>query len=51
MQLVVGSNDHEAMQLAQRLAHTLKGSANTVGIRGIAEVAHYLEDILIAPFR
>ncbi len=48
IQLVVSSNDHEAMQLAQRLAHTLKGSANTVGIRGIAEISHYLEDILIA---
>jgi chemotaxis protein histidine kinase CheA/CheY-like chemotaxis protein len=31
---------------AQRVAHTLKGSANTVGIRGIANLTHQLEDIL-----
>jgi len=32
--------------LAQRIAHTLKGSANIIGIRGIASLAHHLEDIL-----
>ncbi len=31
---------------AQRVAHTLKGSANTVGIRGVASLAHQLEDLL-----
>jgi chemotaxis protein histidine kinase CheA/ActR/RegA family two-component response regulator len=31
---------------AQRIAHTLKGSANTVGVRGIANLTHQLEDIL-----
>lgn len=36
------------VQLAQRVAHTLKGSANTVGIKGIAVLTHQLEDILIA---
>ncbi|HMN83411.1 MAG TPA: ATP-binding protein, partial [Burkholderiaceae bacterium] len=34
------------LQRAQRLAHTLKGSANTVGVRGIANLTHRLEDIL-----
>ncbi len=35
-----------ALEPAQRIAHTLKGSANTVGIRGIANLTHQLEDIL-----
>ncbi len=32
---------------AQRIAHTLKGAGNVVGIRGVAELTHQLEDILI----
>lgn len=38
----------EAVQLriAQRVAHTVKGAANVVGIAGIANLTHYLEDIL-----
>ncbi len=32
---------------ARRVAHTLKGDANTVGIRGLANITHALEDILI----
>ena len=31
---------------AQRVAHTLKGSSNTVGITAIANIAHPLEDTL-----
>ncbi len=38
----------EDIDIAQRIAHTLKGSANTVGISGIAELTHNLEDILEA---
>lgn len=34
------------LALAQRLAHNLKGSANLVGVRGIANLTHHLEDIL-----
>ena len=33
---------------AMRSAHTLKGAANTVGVRGIANLTHHLEDILVA---
>lgn len=33
---------------AQRIAHTLKGAANVVGVRGIANLTHHLEDILQA---
>jgi len=36
----------EATAAAQRIAHTLKGSANTVGVRGIAALTHLLEDLL-----
>jgi chemotaxis protein histidine kinase CheA/ActR/RegA family two-component response regulator len=34
--------------MAQRVAHTLKGAAHTVGVPGIANLTHYLEDILLA---
>lgn len=37
----------EPMDEARRVAHTLKGDANTVGIRGLANITHALEDILI----
>ena len=36
------------LEVAQRVAHTVKGAANTVGIKGIAQLTHYLEDILVA---
>ena len=39
------SND---ISRAMRAAHTLKGAANTVGVRGIATLTHHLEDILVA---
>jgi HPt (histidine-containing phosphotransfer) domain-containing protein len=42
------AGNRAALDVAQRVAHTLKGSANTVGVRGIAELTHNLEDILIA---
>src|SRR5690606_17689856 len=40
------AGDSEAIAAAQRIAHTLKGSANTVGVRGIAVLTHQLEDLL-----
>jgi len=33
--------------VAKRIAHTLKGAGNTVGIQGIATLTHHLEDILL----
>ena len=36
----------DALAEARRLAHTLKGAANTVGIRGVALLTHRLEDLL-----
>ncbi|MBI4005641.1 MAG: Hpt domain-containing protein, partial [Gammaproteobacteria bacterium] len=38
----------EDINFAQRVAHTLKGAGNTVGVRGVANIAHRLEDILLA---
>lgn len=43
-----GEGDFEDLTTAQRAAHTLKGAANTVGVVGIATLAHHIEDILQA---
>jgi chemosensory pili system protein ChpA (sensor histidine kinase/response regulator) len=42
----LGAGERDDVIAAQRLAHTLKGSANTVGVRGIAAITHRLEDLL-----
>jgi chemosensory pili system protein ChpA (sensor histidine kinase/response regulator) len=34
------------VRAAQRLAHTLKGAGNLIGANGVANIAHYLEDVL-----
>jgi len=36
------------LDIARRIAHTIKGSGNTVGIMGLANMTHQLEDILDA---
>ncbi|MGE5466172.1 MAG: response regulator [Ignavibacteria bacterium] len=36
----------EDFSQAKRIAHTFKGSANIIGIRGITKVAHHAEDLL-----
>jgi len=41
------SGDAGSLDSARRIAHTLKGDANTVGIKGIANLTHSLEDIFI----
>ena len=41
-----GENVAKNLATAQRLAHNLKGSANLVGIKGIANLTHHIEDIL-----
>jgi chemotaxis protein histidine kinase CheA len=40
------SGDASALSAARRHAHTLKGDANTVGVRGLANLGHVLEDVL-----
>ena len=44
--LAVGAGQTVRLAEARRIAHTLKGSANTVGIRGVANLTHVLEDLL-----
>lgn len=43
-----GAGSMQDVEQAKRAAHTLKGAANTVGIAGIANLTHHLEDLLIA---
>ncbi|MFZ6875301.1 hybrid sensor histidine kinase/response regulator [Undibacterium sp. Di27W] len=43
-----GTGSMQDVEQAKRAAHTLKGAANTVGIAGIANLTHHLEDLLIA---
>ena len=38
----------EKLETSKRIAHTLKGAGNTVGIQGLATLTHHLEDILDA---
>ncbi len=48
--MVDGEGELEDVKIAQRIAHSLKGAGNTVGVRGIAMLTHHLEDILQAFF-
>jgi len=45
---IEGAGTLADVDAAQRIAHTLKGAANTVGVRGIANLTHQTEDILLA---
>jgi chemosensory pili system protein ChpA (sensor histidine kinase/response regulator) len=45
--LIDGSGDSKESEKAQRIAHTVKGAASTVGIRGIASLTHQIEDIFL----
>ena len=45
---LVATRSPEPIDEARRVAHTLKGDANTVGIRGLANLTHALEDVLLA---
>jgi chemosensory pili system protein ChpA (sensor histidine kinase/response regulator) len=46
--ITLGQGELKDMERAMRAAHTLKGAANTVGVSGIANLTHHLEDILVA---
>ncbi len=48
IQHLITGDSLEDVDVAQRVAHTLKGAANTVGVPGIANLTHHLEDILLA---
>jgi chemotaxis protein histidine kinase CheA/ActR/RegA family two-component response regulator len=43
---LVQEQDTAALAIALRAAHTIKGAANLVGIRGLANLMHYTEDLL-----
>ena len=40
-----GNNDIELIRKAQRIAHTVKGTANIVGLTAAATLTHLLEDV------
>lgn len=44
--IAAGHADADDMRSAKRIAHSFKGSANIVGIRGIATLGHHTEDVL-----
>ncbi|MCW8956642.1 MAG: response regulator, partial [Gammaproteobacteria bacterium] len=46
LQSLAETGDVSQLDVAQRIAHTLKGAANVVGVKGIANLTHHLEDIL-----
>ena len=48
VQRLCGNGNNADVETAQRVAHTLKGAGNTVGVRGIATLTHQLEDVLLA---
>lgn len=46
IQNIIENPEKSEVERAKRIAHTLKGSSNITGIRGIANMGHHLEDIL-----
>ena len=42
----VEARDKQALASAQRIAHTIKGSGNVVGVKGLANFMHFSEDLL-----
>ncbi len=48
IQALVNEEFLTQLEVSQRIAHTIKGAANTVGIVGVATLTHQLEDILQA---
>ncbi len=41
-----GGAPGEMLNEARRIVHTIKGAANTVGVRGVVTLTHHLEDLL-----
>ncbi len=42
----IAGDEFGELASARRTAHTIKGSANTVGVQGVANLTHALEDLL-----
>lgn len=45
IQNLLVQKDIEYLEISQRIAHTVKGAGNVVGVKGIANLTHHLEDI------
>lgn len=45
-QVIRGGAGPESLNEARRLIHSIKGAANTIGVRGVAALTHHLEDLL-----
>ena len=45
VEVTAGNQVAANTQALQRITHTLKGSANLIGLQGVANLAHHLEDI------
>lgn len=48
---LVATGDTTPIEEARRVAHTLKGDANTVGVGGLANLSHTLEDLLMELYK
>jgi chemotaxis protein histidine kinase CheA/ActR/RegA family two-component response regulator/plasmid stabilization system protein ParE len=44
--VIRGGAGPESLNEARRLVHSIKGAANTIGVRGVAQLTHHLEDLL-----
>ena len=44
--LLDGLDQRESLQEVRRRIHTIKGAAGMVGLRGLAQIAHRMEDVL-----
>lgn len=44
--LIAGHASEEEMREARRIAHSFKGAAHIIGVRGLGTLAHRLEDVL-----
>lgn len=44
--VIRGGAGPDSLNEARRLIHSIKGAANTVGVRGVAQLTHHLEDLL-----
>lgn len=44
--VIRGGAGPDQLNEARRLVHSIKGAANTVGVRGVAQLTHHLEDLL-----
>jgi chemotaxis protein histidine kinase CheA/ActR/RegA family two-component response regulator len=44
--VIRGGAGPDSLNEARRHVHSIKGAANTIGVRGVVQVAHHLEDLL-----